>query len=35
MAEYAGEGNIGHLIEHIKMSKERLLSIDDYFCVNS
>ncbi len=28
MTEYAGEGNIGHLIEHIKMSKERLLSIE-------
>ncbi len=25
MKEYAGEGNIGHIMEHIKMYKERLL----------
>ncbi len=25
MSQYAGEGNIGHIIEHIKMSKDRLL----------
>ena len=25
MAEYAGEGNIGHIMEHIKLFKEKLL----------
>lgn len=25
LTQYAGEGNIGHIIEHIKMSKQRLL----------
>lgn len=25
MGEYAGEGNIGHIMEHIKMYKEQLL----------
>ncbi len=24
MTQYAGEGNIGHIIEHIKMSKQKL-----------
>ncbi len=27
MSKYAGEGNIGHILEHIKFSKEKLLSI--------
>ena len=25
MAKYAGEGNIGHMMEHIKMAKDRVL----------
>lgn len=25
VSKYAGEGNIGHMMEHIKMSKDRLL----------
>ncbi len=25
MTKYAGEGNIGHMMEHIKMAKDRIL----------
>lgn len=27
MAEYAGEGNIGHIMEHISFNRERLLNL--------
>lgn len=28
MAKYAGEGNIGHMMEHIKMAKDRVLALE-------
>lgn len=28
MTRYAGEGNIGHMMEHIKMAKDRVLSLE-------
>lgn len=28
MTKYAGEGNIGHMMEHIKMAKDRVLFIE-------
>ena len=29
MNRYAGEGNIGHMMEHIKMAKDRVLSLEE------
>lgn len=27
MKQYAGEGNIGHIMEHVKLNRERIFSV--------
>ena len=29
MSKYAGEGNIGHIMEHIRLAKQRLKDMDE------